>query len=48
VENEDAIAKVVKTVENAQNALADSLTSALNPSLEASPEGKQRVHQLLK
>jgi hypothetical protein len=48
VENEDAIAEIVETVKNAQNTLAQSINSALDPSLETSSEGKQRIEELLK
>jgi hypothetical protein len=47
-ESEEAISDAVKTVEHAQKSLTDSITFVLDPSLVASPEGKQRITELMK
>jgi hypothetical protein len=48
VENEEAIADVIRMVENTQNSLLDSAVSAFDPLLVTSPEGKQRIEEMLR
>jgi hypothetical protein len=46
-DNKESISDVIKTVKNGQKALANSIASALDPSLVASLEGKECISELL-